>query len=291
MKNILYICIAFLTVGMYSCKPTAPDKPELGPLPNPSFTIVQGDTPNEFILTNTTEGAFMTQWNIENNGSLEGEQVTASIPFVGDYLITMTTFSSGGSASASQTVTVTVEDPNACSGNINMLTGCGSRTWTLANEVGALFVNDELTSESPWWQNSEADLGSRACHFDDTYTFTLEGVFDYNNNGDFWADTDASGNLFPADLGVPVGCNPAADLESGAYAAWSSGTHEFSITESTLTVIGEGAWIGLYKIGTNSEVGTPQQEVTFQISEISDSRMVLFTENNGEIWRITLTAI
>lgn len=288
MKNLLYIIVALLLVGMYSCKPSVPDKTDLGPLPNPTFSVSQGDTPNEFILSNTTSGAFMTHWNIENNGSKEGEVVTVTIPFMGDYDVTMTTFSSGGSASTTQTVTVTEDDPDACSGNLEIISGCGAKTWVLAYEAGALNVGP--TIDESWWGNSEADLGARACHFNDTYTFTSTQVFEFNNQGDFWADTDGGGNLFPADLGVPVGCNPSEDLAASPYAVWDSGIHAFNITENTLTVIGEGAWIGLYKIGTTAEVGTPQQEVTFNISSLTEDRMVLFTDYGGLVWRITLTA-
>ena len=66
--------------------------------------------------------------------------------------------------------------------------------------------------------------------------------------------------------------------------------HAFINTENTVTVIGEGAWMGLYKIGTSSEVGTPQSSVAFNISEISANRMILYTDYGELVWRITFEA-
>ncbi|HKK63282.1 MAG TPA: PKD domain-containing protein, partial [Bacteroidales bacterium] len=48
--------------------------------------------------------------------------------------------------------------------------------------------------------------------------------------------------------------------------AWLGGTHSFEYEPSTgmVTLSGEGAWIGLPKLGTNGEVAVPQNSVTFK---------------------------
>ena len=229
----------------------------------------------------------LTQWDLGDLGKAEGAEVSINIPFKGDYEITMTTFNRGGHASTSQMITVTQDDPNACSGNFRFLTGCGERIWKIAPEANAIHIGPNLNDT--WWGNSDADIGSRSCHFDDEYIFRANGEFEYKNNGDFWADSDENGNIWPSDLGLSVGCQPSSAWPD-KYKTWDSGVHTFNITNETLTVIGEGAWIGLYKIGTAGEVDTPQSSVGFSILEISDDRMIIYADYGWGVWRITLVA-
>lgn len=287
MTYLKYSMLFFLVIGLFSCEPFVEDKSELGPPPNPSFTITQGDTPNDFIFENTTSGAFITQWTIEGNGKREGELVEVTMPFMGTYDVTMTTFNRGGYAVTSQTLTVTQDDPNACFGNFELLTGCDEKLWRLAPEANAEHIGPNLTET--WWGNSLADVAARYCHFDDDYIFRADGTFEYDNHGDFWADENGSGVVWPADLGLAIGCNANADWPA-QYSAWGSGMHTFSVTSSSLTVSGEGAFIGLYKVGTTGEVTTPQPSVTYSISSISATRMVIYADLGGSVWRFTLVA-
>lgn len=287
MKFQTYSFLFILILGVFSCSPQIDEKSELGPLPTPTFEVIVGSTPNEFILKNTTAGAFITQWDLGPDGSFEGQEVTVDLPFKGDYEVVMTTFNRGGHASTSQTITVTQDDPNACFGNFELLTGCGEKTWKIAPEASAIHVGPDLTNT--WWGNSESDVSERSCHFDDKYIFKSDGEFEYNNNGDFWADSDGNGDIFPAALGISVGCHPSSDWPE-AYKAWDSGIHAFSVTENSLTVTGEGAWIGLYKIGTAGEVDAPQSSVTFNILSLTETEMTIYADYSGVVWRIKLIA-
>lgn len=282
---------ALLIIAFTACEPQLADKSELGPLPTPSFEILPGNTPNDFVLVNTSENTFLTQWNLGDNPNtiLEGNEVTANYPAMGEYIITMTAFGQGGSASTSKIVTVEQDAPLECDGNMIFLTGCGTKTWRLANEANALHVGPNIVDT--WWGNSIDDIAARPCLFNDEYIFSYyNGTYEYDNKGDFWADDDGSGNVSPADLGVDIGCHPSSTWPS-QYQAWdSSNTHTFNITDNQLTVTGLGAHIGLYKIGTSGEVSTPQESVSFNIYEISDSRMILFAHYGSVVWRVTLTS-
>jgi len=200
----------------------------------------------------------------------------------------MTTFNKGGSASATQSVIVTQDDPDICFGNMQLLTGCTEKIWKLAPEAGALLVAPADLS-TIWWENSEEDVMTRSCHFNDEYIFRINGEFEYDNKGDFWADSDENGNIYPGDMGITVGCHPSSAWPP-QYQAWDSGVHNFTVTENQLTVSGEGAWIGLYKIGTNGDVLAPQQLVTYNIESISATRMVLVADYGSQFWKITLTS-
>jgi len=288
MKTYKFYLFIIPILAIFSCEPFEEAKPDIGGLPTPSFTIENGSTPNDFILTNTSADAYLTYWDLGDVGNADGIEAEVNIPFEGDYDVTMTTFSRGGSASLTKTITVGASDPTACVGNFALLTGCDERTWVLAPEEAAILVGPDLASD-PWWTNSEADLKERSCHFNDEYTFRENGDFEFNNNGDYWADTDSDGNIFPADLGVKPGCQESTTLPE-AYQAWDSGLHTFSVSSTTLTVAGTGAWMGLYKIGTSAEVGMPQESVIFNILELTDTRMVLYTDYGGLVWKVTFVA-
>ncbi|KAA3620671.1 MAG: hypothetical protein DWQ02_28995 [Bacteroidetes bacterium] len=287
MTYLKYSILFFVVLGLFSCEPFVEEKSDLGPPPNPSFTITQGDTPNDFIFENTTEGAFITQWDIQDNGKKEGEIVEVTIPFMGEYEVTMTTFNRGGYGSTSQMVTVTQDDPNACFGNFELLTGCDEKVWKLAPEANAQYVGQNL--EQMWWGNSLDDVTTRYCLWDDEWIFRADGTMEYDNNGDFWADEDGNGTVWPSDLGLAIGCNSNDDWPA-QYASWGSGNHTFSVNETSLSVIGEGAFIALYKVGTTDEVSTPQSSVTYNILELTEDRMVIYAEYGWGVWRFTLVS-
>lgn len=287
MSFTKYSLLAVLFAAVFACEPYVEDKSDLGAPPNPTFDILAGSTPNEFILVNTTPDAFLTQWDLGDNGRAEGSSATVNFQFMGTYDVTMTTFNRGGSASLTKQVVVTQDDPDACFGNFELLTGCGEKTWRLAAEPAAMHIGPSLNET--WWGNAESDVTERACHFDDQYIFRSNGEFEYNNQGDFWADSDENGNVWPSDLGLDVGCH-ANDAWPPAYEAWGSGVHSFNVSESSLTVTGDGAWIGLYKVGTADEVSTPQTSITYSISEITANRMVIFADYGWGVWRFTLVS-
>jgi len=287
MKLLSSIALAIVLITTWSCEPEVEEKIELGGKPTASFDIVAGSTPNDFTFINTTDGAFITQWEIQSFGLFEGEVVDVSIPLMGEYQVTMTTFNAGGSDSFESTLMVTEDDPNGCFGNLELLTGCDEKVWKIASEEGALHVGPNLVDS--YWINSASDIADRVCQFDDLYTFRANGEFEYNNNGDFWADTDGNGNIFPSDLGLDPGCQDSNSLPE-KYEAWGSGLHSFNVTNQSLTVAGEGAHMALYKIGTNAEVTSPQSSVTFQINELSEDRMVLFVDHNGVFWKLTFVS-
>ncbi len=287
MKTIIrFLFILFVVVNI-GCEPQVDDKIGLGEAPIASFDVVSGSTPNEFTLINTTDGAFITQWEVEANGKFEGETVEVSIPLKGEYTVTMTTFNSGGHATATSSVIVTEDDPDNCFGNMELLTGCGEKVWRVASEPSALHVGPNL--EETWWGNSESDIGERACLFNDEYIFRANGEFVYDNKGDFWADTDGGGAVWPSDLGLDPGCH-GSDEWPDKYSSWSSGNHTFAINDDNITVVGEGAHLALYKIGTTAEVTSPQSSVSLRIAEMSADRMVLFADYSGVVWRLTFVS-
>ncbi len=287
MRKIKLLLTLAVILGIWSCEPFEENKPLLGDPPVASFDISAGATPNDFTLTNTTSDVFIVNWVVESLGTFEGETVDVQLNSIGDYMVTLTVFNDGGHDSTSQIISVTQDGEQPCIGNIELLTNCSSKVWKLAFEANALHVGPNATET--WWGNSEDDLDARACIFNDEYIFNEDLSYEYDNKGDFWADADGDGNIWPADLGLPVGCNDAS-LWPSQYQAWNSGVHNFSTLDNTLTLSGDGAHLGLYKVATNAEVSQPQSSVSYQIMELTSDRMVLIADHNGVVWRYTLSS-
>ncbi len=100
-----------------SCDPTVDDKINIGPKPTASYMVTQGATSNEFVFTNTTEGAFISQWDFGDAGKYEGLEVTVNFAFKGTYDFEMTAFAKGGSDTTTRSIEVTQHDPSASVGH------------------------------------------------------------------------------------------------------------------------------------------------------------------------------
>lgn len=278
-----YIFFLLVIIGFASCEPYVEDKIDIGPPPNPTFEIIQGATPNDFTLRNTTPDVFLTSWEVDGEQRGEGVEIDIVLPFVGTYDVIMTTFNRGGSARAGQVLTVTQDNPDACFGNFEILTGCDTKTWTLLQDEAALVVGPNATDV--WWNNPASDVVDRACLFNDTYTFGADNSYVYDNKGDFYADDDGSGNIYPPALALTVGCQQS-DAWPAAFAAWDSGSHSFEVTQNTLKVIGNGAFMGLYKVGDQQETLVPEDEITYTIDAISEDRLELSMFYGVGVWRM-----
>lgn len=280
MKKIFY----FISILFFACTPQEDEKPELPAAPTASFSYKAGKDANHIVLTNTTPGAFLYQWDLGNGTKSNEASFEAYFPNKGDYEVTLTAFNKGGHGSATQKITIIQDDPNACFGNLKLLSDCGTKTWKLKPAAGALTVGTPGLTQV-YWANSDADVAARVCAFNDEYKFTSKGVFEYDNKGDFWGDADGNGNPIPSS--VKVGCN-AATAWKAPYDVWGSGTHKFSVTNDQLTLVGKGAWIGLYKVGTSSEVTEPQSSVSYKIIKLTQTELVIAAVYQNLEWRFAL---
>jgi hypothetical protein len=125
-------------------------------------------------------------------------------------------------------------------------------------------VGPSLESPYEWWF-LEND-GSRPCKYFHEFTFTRNMEYIFDDKGSFWGE----GGLFhPSVEGTCFEAIPENMIgpDGEDLSAWLGGTHQFEYVPSTntVTIIGEGAWIGLPKVATDGEVTTPQTSVAFQI--------------------------
>jgi PKD repeat protein len=288
MKKIfIYISLCF-AMTYTSCKPQEEEKIALPAAPTASFTFKAGKDANHYVFTNTTPGAFLSQWDLGNGTKSELSTLEGYFPYKGDYEVTLTAFNKGGYGSSKQKITIAQDDPNACFGAVALLSNCSSRTWKLQPEVGAMTVGTPGLTQV-YWASPIAEVTGRACHFNDEFKFNSKGEFEYDNKGDFWGDADGNGNIIPAGGGPKVGCNDATAWKA-PYNVWGSGKHKYTVAGDQLTLSGDGAWMGLYKVGTNGEVNTPQKSVTFKIIELTDKKLVIAAVYSALEWRFTYIA-
>ncbi|MFV0535810.1 MAG: hypothetical protein ACK5M3_00380 [Dysgonomonas sp.] len=115
MKNILkYGIFALMSVFILtSCDPQDGDDYKLGSDPNPSeleFKITPTSTKNVYTLEDISPRAGVAVWDMGNYSKDKGVNVTAQYPFKGEYTITMTLYTTGGSTSISKKLII--EDDN-----------------------------------------------------------------------------------------------------------------------------------------------------------------------------------
>ena len=115
-------------------------------------------------------------------------------------------------------------------------------TWKLSPAAGALAVGPEPGSGG-WWQNSADDVNVRGCLFDDEITFAADGAVSIEMQGSTWLESWQSGE--PEACGVPVAPHDGAN----------SGTYSYDADSGSLTLSGQGNFLGLAKAYNGCELG------------------------------------
>jgi PKD repeat protein len=295
MTNLFvkYLFISVLLFGLTSCEPQQDGAIDLGlPPTTATFTIEPTGEINTYTLRNTTEGAFLFQWEFGNGTTATGEVVEVFYQNMGDYEVNLTVFNQAGSASGTQTINVAEDAPIDCDAldALKFITNCDSKVWRLIPEAGALFVGPGDGSGTTWFATSEDDVDVRFCQFDDEWTFTVSGEMNYDTKGDIWGEDY---------LGFDFECAATADL-GPAVAAWGDGMHSFVVTEASgvepakLQVNGLGAFIGLPKATNGAEVNLPVSSTTYDIIGMTNNgnQDILELEVNfgPGVWRFKIAS-
>ncbi|HKJ31872.1 MAG TPA: PKD domain-containing protein [Balneolales bacterium] len=293
--SFILAMIGILSVSTFFACQSNSGNLTLGPKPKASFTVTPiANKTNTYLLKSTTDGAFTWQWDTgEGLGWVKGSATdTAYYAQKGTYTVKLMAFSDGGYDTTKQSINVAKDDPNGCFGYKATLTGCSSKTWVLMPDAGALWIGAPDFSAT-WWSSTTADVTTRDCQFNDEWTFNKDGSFDYNNNGDIWVDNDSGIDPYPIDIiknnandSKKTGCYAWSDINT-KYAAWGSGSHDFSIVGNTITVKGDGAFLGLYKAGDTNTTSTPEKQITYKIISMTSNKMVVAKIYDWGAWQFT----
>ena len=125
-------------------------------------------------------------------------------------------------------------------GNDHPLAGT---SWSIAAEAGSLGVGP-TAGDISWWSLDAQGVTDRACLLDDTYVFNADGTFSQDMQDSTWLEGWQAGE--PAE-----GCGtPIAPHNGSNSATWSADT-------SKITIVGDGAFLGLAKVHNTAEDGSP----------------------------------
>ena len=150
--------------------------------------------------------------------------------------------------------------------------------WVLAPEAGALKVGPSAGS-GDWWSNSEEDVTTRACYFDDHYVLNADGSFQNIMDGETWLEAAFQG-VESDQCGTPV-----APHDGSNAATW-----EYNDASGELTLTGLGAYLGLPKAvnaGELPNVDVPES-VTYNVTMGEGFITVVIEAGTGVFWTYKL---
>ena len=150
--------------------------------------------------------------------------------------------------------------------------------WVLAPEAGALKVGPSAGS-GDWWSNSEEDVTTRACYFDDHYVLNADGSFQNIMDGETWLEAAFQG-VESDQCGTPV-----APHDGSNAATW-----EYNAASGELTLTGLGAYLGLPKAvnaGELPNVDVPES-VTYNVTMGEGFITVVIEAGTGVFWTYKL---
>ncbi|MDF9831165.1 PKD domain-containing protein [Parabacteroides sp. PF5-6] len=253
MKNILKSgLLALITLfALAACDPQESSDYSLGPVPQESqlsFTATPSSgKPNVIELKDASSVAGVAVWDLGNGSTAKGSDATAEYPFAGTYTVTLTLYTTGGSASVSQTITIAQDDMslldtpmyNALTGGAANLSG---KTWVFDQYHDGHFGVGPATASTPEWWSCPAEGKNGSSLYTQEFTFTQVGVkLEWKNNGYVYANEPGKNALGGEFIDNPGG---AGDFDV-KYTPKSSYTFALNETDKTIT-LSDGAFFGFY---------------------------------------------
>ena len=157
-------------------------------------------------------------------------------------------------------------------------------TWKIAPIAGALGVGP-AQGDISWWSNSEEDVATRACFFDDTFVFGADGSFANVMGGATWLEGWQGAE--------EEGCGAPVSPYDGAATDY---TYTYDEDAGTITVYGVGAHLGMSKVYNNGELTSISEAAgidsrTYNIVEMAAGRMTVDIQfqAGGGYWTYVLT--
>jgi hypothetical protein len=259
MKNLKHKILWMITLlaVIVSCKE---DDPELGPPPSASaseFTFEPtAASDNEIVFSaNNVEG--VKKWDLGNGDQAEGNSASTIYIFKGEYDVTLTVYTNGGSISTTKTVVIEQTDLTKLPVEYTYLTGGvdypNGKTWVVdASRAGHMGVGPPTSGNPDWWA-AKADEKAGGGLYDDKHTFKLDGLeFVQETNGDVFVNTQQAGN-FPGSYANVGDFTAPYEAPAGLKWSYSSSAQGKFITISSPGFIGYYTGVSTYEILSISE--------------------------------------
>ncbi|MBU2885190.1 PKD domain-containing protein, partial [Gilvimarinus agarilyticus] len=265
--RLIYALMSMMIMGivMMGCSTDEGGEPEAED-PIASFQAeVDEDDFFKVSFTNFSQNATIYTWDFgDETGTSTEESPVYTYTAGGEYTVTLTAANDAG-VEADFEVVVKITDPNSAATLL-------LREWYLIadNSTGAypLQVGPSTRSEIWWAQGLNEELCVRECIYDDSWTFKADGTFDYENNGDFFAE----GGVWADPLAASCFDTSNPDNWIGAdgqdLSAWDAGNHPFTYDPGAATLTINGGFIGSAKVGTTAEYTEPQESVTYKVIKL-----------------------
>ncbi|MFY0624851.1 MAG: PKD domain-containing protein [Reichenbachiella sp.] len=275
MKRVLHSRVAWLFAILTVLSFSACDEDDV-PVevedPIASFQYAIGDPEwAEVSFTNFSQNAEVYGWSFGDGGVSVEEHPVYTYTTPGDYTVTLVATNAAGVTSTFED-SFTITDPNEA---LKLITGEVSKTWRLYREGVSMSLGPNADDPAAWWSGA-TNNGDRPCIYQQEFTFHLDGTFEFDNKGVWWAEYGLFNNIEGCDPGLAEGCYEDSEFEGQTMTnacgddidAFRNTTHSFEFESSTgvITLTGMGAWIGIPKLGSTGERIVPELETSFQVS-------------------------
>jgi hypothetical protein len=231
----------------------------------------------------TDDGAISSLASLDYTVTSGGATVTSGSEALSGDQQTVTISVPGGFDAGTYNFDVVVSDTNGNTATDNVTFEVASAqpdfditgTWVVEPVAASLAVGPSPGS-TEWFAIDGAGVTARACFYDDTYTFGADGSFVIDLGDQTWLETWQG--VDSDRCGTPV-------------APYDGGTYQYTYTGTSLTVIGEGAYLGLSKVNNAGEVSQgaaiPDQITYTIVDPVVDGntrRMTLRIEAGSGVW-------
>jgi hypothetical protein len=173
-------------------------------------------------------------------------------------------------------------------------------SWSIAAEEGSLGVGPSEGNYTWWATNMFGDdVTARACLWDDVFTFNADGSYSVELGTETWieawqnADVNGDG-VFGEAPGPDNGWSADEGCHAGVAPHTSKSDHTWTANSSTITVTGDGAFIGVSKVHNSGEDGNPSGDtITYNYTLDGDTLEITISgfqtgENAGATWYFKL---
>lgn len=188
MKKLQYLQkitgLVALVLVLFACNPVMDDAIDIGTAPTEDqldFSITPGATDFKFVMKNTSSITGIVSWDLGNGSKSSDQSPVATYALPGDYTITMTLITRGGTATKSKVLTQTKTDYSIftdekfikLSGGADDLDG---KTWVLDSlSTGHIGVGPAGTVGLEWWAAGPLAKQAVGVLYDDQINFKLNG--------------------------------------------------------------------------------------------------------------------
>jgi len=151
--------------------------------------------------------------------------------------------------------------------------------WVISSEAGSLGVGPAL-GDIGWWNCDDVCVADRACYYDDQYIFNADGTFENNLGTETWVEGWQGGT---------DSCATPVYPHDGSNAA----TYMYDAVAGTVTLMGQGAYIGVPKGYNGGELGagdTAPNSITYNLTlSNGNTEMDMYIETgSGVFWQYKL---